>query len=201
MTLLYLISGPCRNKFSFMERLTRSIIVMASGSGTTFEALVRGLEGTQIKIKALIASKPGIGAIEKSETLGIPTKVQGDDLLGILDSFEPDLIVLAGYLKKLTPEFIQQFKGKIINVHPSLLPKYGGKGMYGTKVHAAVKAAAESESGATVHWVTEDYDEGPIVDQVRIRLEKSDSIEEIESKVRAAEKELLISAVKKILLS
>ena len=183
-----------------MESLTKSVVVLVSGSGTTFQALAAGLSGSQIEIKGLIASKAGIGAIEKAETLGIRAMVQaGDKLADLVDSFNPDLIVLAGYLKKIPVDFIQKFENKIINVHPSLLPKYGGKGMYGKNVHKAVKEAGETESGATVHYVTENYDEGPVVEQVRVSLSESDSVEDIEEKVRAAEKELLISAVKKIL--
>ena len=183
-----------------MKSHGKSVLVLASGSGTTFEALALGLKGSQVEIKGLIASKAGIGAIDRAKTLGIPTKVvDGDNLPALVGGFDPDLIVLAGYLKKLSPDVVKNYENKIINVHPSLLPKFGGKGMYGRNVHKAVKEAGETESGATVHWVTENYDEGPIVQQIKVSLSESDSVEDIETKVRAAEKELLISAVNKIL--
>lgn len=110
---------------------------------------------------------------------------------------ETELIVLSGYMKKIGPETLAQFAGKILNVHPSLLPKYGGKGMYGDFVHAAVLKAGETVSGATIHWVDGAYDEGPVILQKQVPVLPDDTVESLGQRVRAIEGDLYIEALKK----
>ncbi len=108
-------------------------------------------------------------------------------LLALLDHYKIDLIVLAGFLWKVPVELVQAYSGKMINIHPALLPKYGGKGMYGMHVHKAVRAAGEKESGITVHWVNEQYDDGAIVFQATCNLTEEDEAPDIARKVQALE--------------
>ena len=115
--------------------------------------------------------------------------VNGNDeeIINILQNHDIDLIVLSRYMNLIGPEIVQAFPNKILNIHPALLPKYGGQGMYGRNVHEAVKAAGDLETGITIHYVDEIYDNGTIIAQKKISLKASDSVDEIEQKVRAAE--------------
>ena len=109
-------------------------------------------------------------------------------LLSEIKSKKPNLIVLAGFLWKIGSDWVNEFSNKIINIHPALLPKYGGKGMYGKHVHQAVKENHETETGITIHYVNEAYDEGEVIFQAKVTIEKDDSIETIASKVHELEK-------------
>ena len=111
---------------------------------------------------------------------------------------DTDLIVLSGYMKKIGPKTLAQFSGKILNVHPSLLPKHGGRGMYGDFVHAAVLKAGETVSGATIHWVEDAYDEGPVILQKQVAVLPDDTVESLGRRVRAIEGGLYIEALKMI---
>ncbi len=177
---------------------------MASGSGSNFQAIIDATEnGTlQIRIAALIASKTGIGAIERAEKHGISAKVIspkdfeseeafGRKLLDELHLLQTDLIVLAGYLIKIPPVVIAAFPNRILNIHPSLLPDFGGKGYYGMKVHRAVIEAKKKISGCTVHLVNEEFDKGPILAQSIVSVEESDTPESLAEKVLKQEHLLL----------
>jgi phosphoribosylglycinamide formyltransferase-1 len=113
-------------------------------------------------------------------------------VLAALDAAGTDLVVLAGYMKKLGPLTLAAYDGRVVNVHPALLPAYGGQGMYGDRVHAAVLADGAAVSGATVHLVTAGYDEGPVLAQVEVPVEPDDSVETLRARVQAAEKRLLV---------
>lgn len=143
----------------------------------------------------LIASnKPDAGVLEVAKRHAVATYIltkenfkEGGDFADYLSSLGVDMVVLAGFLWKVPPAFVQAFHQRIINVHPSLLPKFGGKGMYGHHVHEAVHAAGESESGITIHYVNEHYDEGAIIAQFKTALNPHDAASDIERKVRALE--------------
>jgi phosphoribosylglycinamide formyltransferase-1 len=112
-----------------------------------------------------------------------------------LTAAQADWVLLAGYMKPLGPLTLKTFRNRIINTHPSLLPKFGGKGFYGTRVHEAVLAAGDKESGATVHLVESDYDSGPILSQVRVPVRTGDSVRDLEERVKAAERKLVIATL------
>ncbi len=189
-----------------------NIAVFASGGGTDFQSLIDGVESGLIKaqIKLLIASKPNIYALQRAKDHGIPSYVFNkrdfgsaeemfDEINVLLKKNEIDLVVLAGYLTLLTPNIVEAFKGRIINIHPALLPKYGGVGMYGIRVHEAVIAAGEKESGCTVHYVDCGADTGRIIAQAKVKVEKTDTPQSLQQKVLAEEHKLLPQTVAKII--
>lgn len=182
----------------------KRIVVFASGSGTNFQAIIDAVEEGQInaRISGLVASKPGIQAVERAQKHGIDTRVlhpsDFDDLseyeatlLETLQKWKTDLIVLAGYMLKVPNSVLNKYQERIINIHPSLLPKYGGKGFYGRKVHEAVLANNEKESGCTVHYVTEKYDDGPIIDQIKVPVLNTDDADTLAARVLEQEHKLL----------
>ena len=174
------------------------------------QALIDNIENGFIengRIALLISSNPDAFAIKRAEAHGIKCAVIGkknipDDarrtekLLKLLKSESTDLIVLAGYMSVLPPEIIEEYRNKIINIHPSLIPKYCGLGMYGHHVHEAVLAAGEKESGATVHFVDEGVDTGKIILQKSVKVEEGDTPETLAARVLEVEHEILPLAVK-----
>lgn len=173
----------------------KRIAILASGAGSNAANILDYFESKSVAEVVLIASnKSDAGVLQIAARHGVPTYILtkenfrlGDEFIGVLKSLQIDFIVLAGFLWKVPSAMVAHFPQHIINIHPSLLPKYGGKGMYGHFVHEAVHAARETESGITVHWVNEHYDEGAIIAQHRIEISESDSVADIESKVRALE--------------
>ena len=117
----------------------------------------------------------------------------------VLENADSDFIICSGYMKKIGPATLGKFSGKLLNIHPALLPKHGGRGMYGDLVHAAVLKAGETESGATVHYVSADYDDGPIIMQSHITVDTDDTMESLRSKVQASEPSLYIAALNSLL--
>lgn len=117
----------------------------------------------------------------------------------VLDNAGSDLLVCSGYMKKIGPATLARFQGRILNIHPSLLPAHGGQGMYGDRVHAAVLAAGERETGASVHLVTADYDEGPLLKQQRVPVLPDDTVDTLRARVQACEAELYIAALREFL--
>ena len=190
----------------------KHIVVFASGSGTNFQALIDAVESGQIKarIRGLISSKTGIKALERARKHGISAKtIRPSDfhdpdqyheaLLKTLAHWETDLIVLAGYLLKVPDVVISKYRGRIINIHPSLLPKYGGKGYYGDRVHQAVLDSGDSQSGCTVHVVTEKYDDGPILAQTEVPVHQTDDAETLARRVLKQEHLLLPRVVSEMI--
>ncbi len=180
-----------------------NIVVFASGSGTNFQAIIDAVESGQIdaQIAGLITNKSGIQAIERARNHSInhaklspsefsPQSAYVDALLEQLDSWQTDLIALAGYMVKIPAQVIEEYRGRIVNIHPSLLPKYGGKGFYGMRVHQAVIDNNETESGCTVHLVTEEYDDGPILGQRKVPVKNSDDAETLASRILKEEHKL-----------
>lgn len=182
----------------------KNIAVFASGGGSDFQSVVDGVESGLIdgRVVLLVASKEGIGALERAKKHGIDCAVFDKKKFASVDEMfsaigdelerrKTDLVVLAGYLSILTPSFVGRFEKKIINIHPSLIPKYCGDGFYGMRVHRAVVANGEKESGCTVHYVDEGTDTGEIIAQARVAVEKGDTPEDVAAKVLEKEHELL----------
>lgn len=187
----------------------KKLVLLASGSGSNVEAIAayfRDYPG--IEIAAVLTNKRNAGVLKRCDRLGLPAFYFNRDalyktglVLDILKSLDPDLIVLAGFLWKIPEDLIEEFSGKIINIHPALLPKYGGKGMYGMHVHEAVKDAGEAETGITIHYVNPHYDEGKIIFQERTQLDPSDTPSHIAGKVRELEHKHFPRVIKKLLIS
>ncbi len=138
----------------------------------------------------------GIRALHLSSTTHATLNALDDAIARSLEHAGIDLVVLAGYMKRLGPVTLARFKDRIINTHPSLLPKYGGSGCFGRRVHEMVLAGGEHESGATVHWVSGDYDSGPIIAQVRVPVDAAETPESLETKIKAAERGLLLDTLR-----
>nr|WP_307990511.1 phosphoribosylglycinamide formyltransferase [uncultured Niameybacter sp.] len=184
------------------------IAVLASGSGTNLQSIIDGIEEgiLQSKIVSVISNKENAFALERAKVHGIPfyymdSKLEDYDmkLLGRLKEDEVDLIVLAGYLKIISSEMIRTYRERIINIHPSLLPKFGGKGYYGIKVHEAVLKSGEAYSGATVHFVDEGVDTGEIILQETVSVYSTDTPEVLQKRVLCeVEHKILVQAIKKL---
>lgn len=176
------------------------IAVFASGSGSNLEALIQAQRDRYFssEICLVVSNKKDAFALERARNHGIKTYVEEDSksLLARLKEEGVDLIVLAGYLKILGQDLLDAYKGRIINIHPSLLPKFGGKGMYGLHVHEAVFAAKEKRSGASVHFVTEEVDGGEIILQSSLNIESLGSPEEIQKAVLILEHQALKTAIR-----
>ena len=164
-------------------KIKKKIVVFASGSGSSFENICKRFsKDTFVEISKLYCNNNKAFVVERAQKQGIKSLIfQNEDLtnkriLVDLIKVNPDLIVLAGFLKKIPNDIINEFKHRIINIHPSLLPKYGGKGMYGAKVHEKVIENNDRESGFTVHYVDQNYDEGDIIFQKKLIIEEKDPI-------------------------
>lgn len=187
----------------------KKLVIFASGSGTNMQAIIDEIEAGLIEaeIAGLIVNKSDIKAIERAEKYKIPVSIitEKDEnrfkekLQKKLYEWEPDLIVLAGFLKKIPDLIIKEYKNKIINIHPALLPKFGGKGYFGLNVHKAVLESGDKETGCTVHYVNEQYDKGPIIEQAKVPVKPSDTPELLAKRVLKAEHILLPSVIKKLI--
>ena len=185
-----------------------NLVFFASGSGTNFQSVIDAINSDRIKarITGLITDRSEAGALDRAETFGIPTHVLDPkqpnaetSLLDLLSDLEPDLIILAGYLRKIPDNIIERYRGRIINIHPSLLPKYGGKGFYGMRVHRAVIENGETVSGCTVHFVDEIYDNGSIIEQVKVPVDKYDTPDSLAKKILNEEHKLLPRTIKQLI--
>jgi phosphoribosylglycinamide formyltransferase-1 len=172
-----------------------NIVLFASGSGTNVENIVNFFKDDQdTQISMILTNNPKAYVIQRAEKLGIPVRIFNRDdfynnstVIDLLKKIKPDLIVLAGFLWLIPENMIKAFPDKIINIHPALLPKYGGKGMYGSKVHEAVVANKEKESGITIHYVNERYDEGNIIFQAKCEVLPTDTPDDVANKVHGLE--------------
>jgi phosphoribosylglycinamide formyltransferase-1 len=171
------------------------IAIFASGAGSNAKNIIHYFAlRADVEVALVATNNAHAGVLDIAASAQIPTLVfnraefqNANQFAQLIASHGIDLVVLAGFLWRVPAPFVEAFEGRILNVHPSLLPKFGGKGMYGHFVHEAVKAAGETESGITVHWVNEHYDEGAIFFQAKCAISPSDSAEDIEQKVRALE--------------
>lgn len=207
---MFIFSGkPYWNLTTFAALF--NIVVFASGSGTNFQAIINAVADDQIKgrIRGLITNKSDIQALERARRHDIehttlaPTQFSNhsdyiDALLDQLHRWNTDLIVLAGYMIKIPVEVIKEYQGRIVNIHPSLLPKYGGKGFYGMNVHEAVLENDECESGCTVHLVTEKYDAGPIIAQQKVPVKDSDDASTLADRILEEEHKLFPKVIAKL---
>lgn len=186
------------------------ISVFVSGRGSNFEAIMKAIPNSlkKVEVCAVVSNKSDCGAVKLAESYGIPVYVASDsgktgtvsyhNLLEILKEKQIDLIVLAGFLKKIPDEMIDEFSNRIVNIHPSLLPAFGGKGMYGMNVHKAVFEKSCMVSGPTVHFVDKIYDNGKIIAQEAVDISDVNSPEEIAAKVLRVEHKLLPFVIGKI---
>jgi phosphoribosylglycinamide formyltransferase 1 len=181
-------------------------VIMISGSGTTMENLLKRAQAGSCHMECVgvIASKEGIPGIAKAQAFGVPVQVVARkdyvdaqafsrQVFKMVNAVRPDVILLAGFLSYL--HLPEKYKGKVLNVHPSLLPKFGGKGMYGIKVHQKVLKAGVKETGCTVHYVDEEYDHGPIILQRKVPVLANDTPETLMERVMEAEREAYPEAV------
>jgi phosphoribosylglycinamide formyltransferase-1 len=184
------------------------LAVFASGGGSNFQAIVDAAASGRFsgEVVLCVSNRKAAGVLERAQTAGIPTVVLSprnfddaaeyeDVLLVTLSRYGVDFIALAGYLQKIPPKIVERFRGRIVNIHPALLPAFGGKGMYGIHVHEAVLAAGVSTSGATVHVVAEEYDTGPIVLQEAVPVEPGDTPETLAARVLEVEHRLYPAAL------
>jgi phosphoribosylglycinamide formyltransferase-1 len=175
----------------------KRIVLFASGSGSNVENIANYFkDNPNVTISAVLTNKRDAKVLERCDRLKINALyfnrtafLESDCVLDILKAMNPDLIVLAGFLWKIPDALIFQFSDKIINIHPALLPKYGGKGMYGMKVHETIVQNKETETGITIHYVNQNYDEGAIIHQAKTAVTPSDTAESVAQKVHALEYE------------
>jgi len=171
------------------------IAIFASGKGTNAERIMSAFaKNKEIEIALLLASKEGIGALQKAEAAGVPSVVfsraafvETEPILSTLQNYKVDFIVLAGFLVHIPEWILRVYPNRLINIHPSLLPKFGGKGMFGLHIHQAVLEAGEQESGITIHLVNELYDSGGILFQTSCFVKSDDSPETLATRVHELE--------------
>ena len=174
---------------------TTNVAIFASGNGTNCENIIKHFAGSEeVKIKFVLSNRSSAFALVRAQQLGVETIVvdsfqlkDESTMMDILQSHSIDYIVLAGFLPIVPSYIVNSFPNHIVNIHPSLLPKYGGKGMWGHHVHEAVKAVGETETGITIHFVNEECDSGTIIKQFKVALSPDDTAEDIEEKVHNLE--------------
>ena len=182
------------------------LAVFASGSGTNAENLIEHFNKTfDKKVVLVLSNNPEAYVLRRAARLGVPAKVfsredlKGGKVLALLREYSVDFVVLAGFLWLVPPDIIAAYRNRIVNIHPALLPKYGGKGMYGHHVHEAVLAAGEEQSGITIHYVNEKYDSGDIIFQARCPVLPDDTPESLQERVHALEYEHFPKVVEMLL--
>ena len=188
--------------------MSKKIILLASGNGSNVENICHFFEqNLEVQILEVYTNNPDAAVLERIKPFGLKgyifnkTMFTNGDILKKIKKQQPDLVVLAGFLWKIGIDWIDAFPLKIINIHPALLPKYGGKGMYGSHVHKAVKKNNEKETGITIHYVSEAYDKGVFISQNKVALTTTDTIYEIEAKVHALEQEYFPKVINSLLKS
>jgi phosphoribosylglycinamide formyltransferase-1 len=185
----------------------KNIAILASGSGTNAENVFKFFaKGAQVEVKLILSNNPKAGVLDRAKRLGIPwlvfnreTFYKTDEIVKKLLEIETDLIVLAGFLWLVPGNILKSFPDQIINIHPALLPKYGGKGMYGHYVHEAVIASGDKTSGITIHYVNEKYDEGQIIFQKELQVFKDDTPESLASRIHQLEYEYFPKVIESLL--
>jgi phosphoribosylglycinamide formyltransferase-1 len=184
------------------------LAVFASHEGTTLQAVLDAVSAGRLPgtVALVISNNRDAGALTRARTAGVAAlhlssathpdpAVLDATIRDALTEARVDTVLLAGYLKKLGPQVLATFAGRILNTHPALLPKFGGQGMYGDRVHAAVLAAAEAESGASVHLVDAEYDTGRVLAQCRVPVLPGDTVADLAARVQAREKELVVETL------
>ena len=184
----------------------KKILLFASGTGSNVENIIHHFKNHQdIIVVGVLTNNPNAKVLDKANKYNVPTLIFNKEQLSegfVLDKIEeikPDLIVLAGFLWKMPEEIVAAYPNKIINIHPALLPKYGGKGMYGMKVHQTVIDNKEKETGITIHYVNEHYDEGEFIFQQKVTIEDCASADEIANKIHELEHKHFPEVIKRLL--
>ena len=183
------------------------IAILVSGTGTNAVNIIEYFEKNSVAdVVLVISNKTDALAVEKARNKGVKTVVFNNEsfkksgvVLDYLMSQSVDFIVLAGFLIKISNDIIHAYPNKIVNLHPSLLPKYGGKGMYGKRVHRAVIEAQEPESGISIHFVNKEYDEGAIIFQAKVSVEKGDSVEVLTKKIQQLEHRFFPKVIEQVI--
>ncbi len=184
-----------------------NIAIFVSGGGTNCENIIKYFEGSEkVRIVLVVSNKANAGAIARAQRLGVPSvvvpKARFNDrevILPLLEEYSVDFIVLAGFLLVVPGFLIDEYDHRMINLHPALLPKYGGMGMYGHHVHEAVKAAGEKETGMTVHWVSRDVDGGEIIAQFSTPIGPEDTPDDIAAKEHVLEMEHFPQVIEEVI--
>lgn len=181
-------------------------MIFASGSGTNAENIIKYFAATEIaRVEAVFTNNPNAKVVERAKNYGIGTDIFSKEelneskVLQKINNIQPDLIVLAGFLLKFPDNIIATYPNKIINIHPALLPKYGGKGMYGMHIHRAIVGNKEKETGITIHYVNENYDEGNILFQKNVVLSGDETPEEIAEIIHELEQKYFPEVIEKLL--
>jgi phosphoribosylglycinamide formyltransferase 1 len=195
-------------KSSILDSLKQpvNIAIFASGAGSNAKKIIEHFRDSRVQVVLIVTNKPGAGVLRIAADNKIPTLLidkerffRGDGYVQELQNKNVQYIILAGFLWKIPLTLISAFTSRIINIHPALLPKYGGKGMYGNFVHEAVIAAGETESGITIHYVDDKYDHGAIIFQTRCPVLKNDSAESLAQRIHALEHEHFPVTIEKLL--
>lgn len=177
------------------------VATVVSGRGSNLAALLDALDGkAPARVVLVMSNRADAGGLSVASQHAVPTHVFNDsadpaEWCGVLGAAQADLVVLAGYLKRVPARVVEAYRGRMLNIHPALLPRHGGSGMYGRRVHEAVLAAGDSESGATVHLVTDEYDRGPILGQARVPVFPGDTPDSLAQRVLEVEHRLLPAAI------
>lgn len=187
--------------------MSKNIAIFASGNGTNAENIIRYFQNSGlVRVELVLTNRETAFVMERARSLNVPsaymTKGEWEDgsaVLSLLKDKKIDFIVLAGFLSRVPDCILHAYPNKIINIHPSLLPKFGGKGMYGGRVHEAVVAAGERESGITIHYINERYDEGAVISQYKCSVLPHDTAEQVAEKVHALEYEFYPQVIEKVM--
>lgn len=187
--------------------MKKSIAIFASGNGTNAENIIRYFQRTDsVRVDLVLSNRKDAFVLERARALGVPCCCfsrseweEGLAVLSMLHDYGIDFIVLAGFLARVPDVMLHTYSNKIINIHPSLLPKFGGKGMYGDRVHEAVVAAGEQKTGITIHYINERYDEGAVIFQMPCPVLQIDTPKDVAAKVHALEYEYYPKVIEKLL--
>ncbi len=187
----------------------KQIAIFASGNGTNAEQIAKYfIEKQTAKVSLILTNNKNAYVIERARKLDIPSVIfsreefyKSDNISDLLKLNNIDIIVLAGFLWLIPDNLLKEYPNSIVNIHPALLPKYGGKGMYGAKVHEAVIESGDKESGISIHYVNEEYDEGKIIFQVRVKVEPDDTPDSLAEKIHELEYEYFPKIIEELIIN
>jgi len=184
----------------------KRIVIFASGNGTNAQRIIEYFKGKNVTIALVLSNRANAKVLERANKLDISAisfnrtaLYKTDQILAILDKINPNLIVLAGFLWLFPENILKAFPNKVINIHPALLPDFGGKGMYGDRVHNAIIASAKKESGITIHFVTPEYDKGNVIFQAKTPISEGETAETLAGKIHGLEYEHFPKVIEKLL--
>lgn len=188
--------------------MSKNIAIFASGNGTNAENIIRYFQNSGlVRVELVLTNRETAFVMARARSLNVPSAYMskgewedGNTILSLLKDKNIDFIVLAGFLARVPDCILHAYPNKIINIHPSLLPKFGGRGMYGDRVHEAVVAAGEQESGITIHYINERYDEGAVISQYKCSVLPNDTAEQVAEKVHALEYEFYPQVLEKVVM-